>query len=144
MVAPGYTPTPDDDRPSAYHPGRRTGRYNPERAYSPAQQRRGRRSRGQRAAKHRRKRDAQQRRFNLYTYVADQGPPDWWIDNVGALKARGWEVDQIRSQVTGADNKAKYLVSPRCRLPGQAWYYPESAADIAWMLSYALVRKATT
>ena len=144
MVAPGYAATPDDDGPSAYHPGRRTRQYHPERAYSPAQQRRGRRSRGQRVAEHRRKHDAKQRRMHLYTYVSDQGPPDWWVNNVGALKARGWEVDEIRSMVLGAGNKPKHLVSPRCRLPGQAWCYPECEGDIAWMLSYALVRKATT
>jgi hypothetical protein len=143
VVAPGYAATPDDDGPSAYHPGRRSRQYHTERAYSPAQQRRGRRSRGRRATEHRRQRDAQQRRFHLYTYVSEDGPPDWWIDNVGALKARGWEVGEIRSRVRGADNKAKYLVSPRCRLPGQAWYYPESEGDIAWILRYALVRKAT-
>lgn len=138
MVAPGYSPTPDDDAPSAYQPGGRSGRVNQEKRYSTRQLKRGTKSRAARYAVHKKKR-AKRRGYTQMplTYVGDN-TPEWWIDAKERLRAAGWEVGQLGSQVRGANNKALYLNTPRCRRPGGAWCYPESARDVEWLIASTL------
>lgn len=139
MVAPGYTPTPDDDAPSAYQPGERRRWPRLNKRHDLRQIKRGVKSLAARYALHRKK-IAKRRRYTQMplTYTGDN-TPEWWIAAKERLRRAGWEVDQLGSQVRGADNKQRYLNMPRCRRPGDAWYYPESAKDVEWLIASTLV-----
>jgi hypothetical protein len=138
VVAPGYTPTPDDDAPSAYQPGSRRRRLPLSRRYNLAPIKRGTKNRAARYALHRKKVAKRRKVYQMpLTYTGDN-TPEWWIDAKERLRRAGWEVDQLGSQVKGADNKQLYLNMPRCRLPGGAWYYPESAMDVEWLIASTL------
>lgn len=143
MVAPGYTPTPDDDNPSAYQPGGSRRPLPLARRYNLGQTRRGTKNRARRYALHKKKVAKRRKVYQMpLTYTGDN-TPEWWIDAKERLRRAGWEVDQIGSQVRGADNKQLYLNMPRCRRPGGAWYYPESARDVEWIIASTIAgRKA--
>lgn len=141
MVAPGYTATPDDDASSAYQPGGRRRGLPLAKRYNLDPTKRGTKSRAARYALHRKKVGKRRKVYQMpLTYTGDN-TPDWWIDAKERLRRAGWEVEQLGSQVRGANNKAIYLNMPRCRRPGGAWYYPESAKDVEWLIASTLARR---
>lgn len=143
MVAGGYTPTPDDDAPSAYQPGGRRRPLPLAKRYNLASTKRGTKSRAARYAAHKKKVAKRRKVYQMPIVFQTAEPPAWWVAARARLIGAGWEVSDLRAQTPGTNNRDRYLSMPRCRRPGGAWYYPESPKDVEWLIASTLAgRKA--
>jgi hypothetical protein len=143
MVAPGYTPTPDDDAPSAYQPGGRRRPLPLSKRYNLAATKRGAKGRAARYAAHKKKVAKRRKVYQMPLTYTGENTPEWWTAGKTRLRNAGWEVDELYAGQPGSPGSTRPLRMPRCRRPGGAWYYPESERDVEWLIASTLAgRKA--